>query len=688
LDSLAGYLLPVSTLYLALPHLIFYFGWLRWPLALLATGAICVALVKVLELGTGVLSSRDTTLHAMRSIDDVQADAVSSSMANANHFAACNATSDAAGAFLLTRQHALIIGAIGLMWLTISGVGGFVHQDHDWDKHNVVLNSLITQPWPTVYEIYQENIPLVYYIGYYLPAALVGKVGGWFWANQALFLWSLLGLMVALLWFCILVRRVSYSVLLIFVLFSGLDVIGKELATYGGMWNAGKATWQHLDPWANIWQYSSNSTLLFWVPHQALAGWIMTGMILYCLVMLRRRELILLPLGLSAFWSPFITLGIVPYLVLDFLIDKEPLALRFRRMISLPNLAGLLALGMTGLYFSSKIYEGSPVVIRSLFGGLSLPHYDGSTFGAVTFLILFCLLEFGVYAIMLYRSGAIQDERWRWMLDITVLTLFILPWFRLGVYNDLVMRASIPALFVLAVIVARAIHDNTLTKQTRMALTIVLLVGAVTSGAEIRRHLYWMTTESAPIMDETKVPGDFISYFQDQAFFFGQYAGGIDSPFFQYAAKIAPASTTHELNEHDYILFDNRIYLLRDQIELAAEIAPGATFTVPLELHFYGPAIRTSYEPDVRLVGEDDLPIWSIMSWPAEHPTTAPFAMTQWTGAITVTVPLTATPGLYHLQAGFYDGSTKEYLQAHSVPEGEPLGNIVSVGSTQIMPAR
>jgi hypothetical protein len=189
-------------------------------------------------------------------------------------------------------------------------------------------------------------------------------------------------------------------------------------------------------------------------------------------------------------------------------------------------------------------------------------------------------------------------------------------------------------------------------------------------------------------MDETKVPGDFISYFQDQAFFFGQYAGGIDSPFFQYAAKVAPASTAHELNEHDYILFDNRIYLLRDQMDLAAEIAPGATFTVPLELHFYGPAIRTSYEPDVRLVGEDALPIWSIASWPAERPMTAPFAMTQWAGAMTVTVPLTATPGLYHLQAGFYDASTKEYLQAHSVPEGKPLGNIVSVGSTQIMPAR
>jgi hypothetical protein len=432
-EVVAGVLLATSTLYLAIPHLIFFFGWLKWPLALGAALSVGAALVGVLwtVLGSIVPEEQDEG-HGERKLN-------------------------------FTRHDALMIGAVALIWLTISGVGGFVAQDLDWNKHNMVLNSLIRKPWPTVYEIYRVDVPLVYYIGYYLPAAFVGKIVGsgssWYWANQALYWWSMGGLLLALLWFCVLVRRVSYSVLLIFVLFSGLDVIGKVLATYGRLWNIAEKDWQHIDSWSGLWQYSSNATLLNWVPHQGLAGWVVMGMTLYCMVSLRRRELILLPFGLSALWSPFITVGMVPYVVLDFLIAQGSLAQRIRHTVSVPNAVGLLALAITAFYFSAKATAGSPIVIQDMLSGLSLASYAGPTWDAIAFLLFFCLLEFGLYAIVLYRSGAVQDERWRWVFDITVLTLSILPWFKFGVYNDLVMRASIPALFVLAVIVARAVHD-------------------------------------------------------------------------------------------------------------------------------------------------------------------------------------------------------------------------------------
>ena len=662
-DAVAAYLLVLSACYLAIPHIIFFFGWLLWPWAVLATGVVGAGLLATAHFAAQLLT-RDTA--ADGPADDTT--------------------------FVFTRQHALAIGAICLIWLTLSGVGGFVSQDLDWNKHNTVLNSLILKPWPTVYEIYQVDIPLVYYIGFYLPAALVGKAGGWFWANQALFVWSYAGLVIAALWFCVLVRRASYTALLVFVFFSGLDVIGFLMAQNFGIINTGRVSWMHIEPWARGLQFSSHATLLNWVPNQALAGWIVTGMLLYCLVRLQRRDVVLLPFGLSALWSPFVTVGIVPFLVLDFLINKAPLTRRLRDLATLPNAAGVVALVITGFYFSAKAAQGSPIVVETLFGGLSIESYSGSTLNGIIFVIFFCLLEFGLYAIVLYRSGAVQDDRWRWMLDSTVLTLAILPWFKLGVYNDLVMRASIPALFVLAVIVARALHDNNVERQTRIALVVLIVVGAGTAFVEFRRHVERMATISAPIFDEKVKPWDFVEYMKNQVYFFGQYSGAIDSPFFRYAAKpISAASAAvagskeYELNAHDFVLYGEKIYLLRDTVTMPAEIEAASSFTVSWQLHFFGPGMDQPYAPVVQLVGEDGESVWRATTWPGGAPEISPFWMTHWSGEITATVPLTAAPGLYSLEMGFVGSESNTYLSAETVPEAEPLGDLVPVATVEVM---
>lgn len=665
-DQLARYLLPVSMVYLALPHLIFYFGWLRWLWAIFATANLILGLVVAGRIVMAALA---------------QAPDVPPGAETAPEPANTTATRDA-----IRRRHLWMIGAVCLVWLVLAGIGGILRQDYDWDKHNVMLNSLIAKPWPTVYTIYQEQLPLIYYVGYYLPPALVGKVAGWIGANIALFLWSLAGLLMAVAWFCILVRRVSFSVLLIFVFFSGLDIIGWQFASYGGIWNAGKATWYHIEPWTGIWQYSAATTLLFWVPHQALSGWIITGILVYCLVVLRRRDLVLLPAGLSAFWSPFIAIGILPYLIIDFLTDSEPWGKRVRRMISLPNAAGLFALAMTAFYLSARLTVGSPVIVTNSFTGWSLPTYEGPVMLALLFLLLFCLLEFGLYALILYAGGAVRDRRWRWMLHSTVLTLCLLPWFKYGAFNDLVMRASIPALFVLAVIVAQILHDRSAARWVRFSLATVLLAGAVTPGVEIARHLERMWLFPPAIIDETQAPRDFLDYFRTDTFFFAQYTGSVESSFFEIAANPVPENDDPETNDHEYILYGNRIYLLRDRIDLAPEVRAGDSITTPLELHFYGISIRTDYNPTARLVDDEGHAIWRIDDWPEQRPPLHALHLTEWTGALTVTVPITATPGLYTVEMGFYDAKTDlpVYLPAHSVPEEAPLGEFVPVAEIEV----
>lgn len=675
-DGVAACLLPLSSIYLAVPHLIFFFGWLHWPWAVLAAVIVATGLFAVARVSMRLLANQTPLTTPPVTWDESQESKITPT------------TSQQKKEFVFHREHALIILALCLIWLTLSGVGGFVAQDLDWNKHNTVLNSLIAKPWPTVYEIYKVDVPLVYYIAYYLPAALVGKLAGWFWANVALYAWSLVGLILSVLWFCVLVGRAGYSTLLIFIFFSGLDVIGKALASYGEFWAIASKPWDHIDSWAGLWQYSSNATLLNWVPHQGIAGWIVAGMTLYTMLRLRRRELALLPFGLSALWTPFVTVGMLPYLVVNFLVDDQSWARRLRRFVSLPNVAGMVALAITGFYFSAKASEGSPIVIQSMLGGLSIENYAGSALDAIAFLLFFCLLEFGVYAILLYRSGAVSDERWRWIFDMTVMTLLILPWFKLGIYNDLVMRASIPAMFVLSVFVARAVHDGNLARQTRVALIVVLLVGAVTAGIEFKRHFERMVSLPAPIEDLATRRWDFVYYMQRQTFFFGQYSGAVDSPFFRFAAKpvpeveAAPGSAEAQLNAHDFVLYGDLIYLLRDEVTAPPEIVAGETMTVTAPLHFFGPAIRQRYDPVVRLVDGEGKVVASAHAWANEYPEISAFWMTHWTGTVTMTVPVMVAPGGYTVELGLLGEEDGEMLLAESVPAGETIGESAPISTT------
>jgi hypothetical protein len=224
---------PLSLLYLLLPYVIFFFGWLKWYFALLCVGLTLLPLS-----------------YCIREIDQIAGkdDAQSESPE-------------------LRLRHIFLLLLVSIVLLDISGIGGYGSQDQDWLKHNAVLKDLIEKPWPVAYEYRGEILPIVYYIAFYLPAALFGKVGGWFLANQVLLVWSLIGLILAMLWFLTLVRRATATVILLFVAFSGLDVIGEWLITpiivpfspeAMPCWN-----WEHIEWWACGLQYSSNTTFRY-----------------------------------------------------------------------------------------------------------------------------------------------------------------------------------------------------------------------------------------------------------------------------------------------------------------------------------------------------------------------------------------------------------------------------------------
>lgn len=90
---------------------------------------------------------------------------------------------------------------IAVVWVLLSGVGGMAFQN--WDHHwrNAVLHDLIQYDWPVVYAAADTGPVrmLVYYIGFWLPAAWAGKLLGWEFANLFLFLWTSLGVLLTAL---------------------------------------------------------------------------------------------------------------------------------------------------------------------------------------------------------------------------------------------------------------------------------------------------------------------------------------------------------------------------------------------------------------------------------------------------------------------------------------------------------
>lgn len=699
LERLARYLVPASILYLGLPYVIFFFGWMQWYWALLGSGLLLVALVESTWLAFRQELPQET------SSDDAQNASLPLPSFDLRFF---------------NLRHALFLLLICLAWLSFSGAGGVGYQRGDWIKHESVLKDLIEHSWPVVYDFYAHPVPLVYYLAYYLPAAVIGKIGGWAAAQAALFVWTLLGLYISFLWFWVLVGKALHSAstklfywcALLFIFFSGLDIIGKIIARWVE-WSDGP--WDRIERWGPWLEYSANMVLLFWVPNQALVGWIAIGLILYAILTIRRRSITWLPLGLSAFWSPLVMLGLIPYLITEFLSDSGPLHRRLLRYVSWSNLCGLALLGFVGVYYLSKTYEVAPAMHASIPGSFFISTHEGSTLGAWGLLGTFLAVEVGIFAILARKSIGSEGRLWRWLSITTLVLLTILPFYKLGMFNDLVMRASIPALFCLAVLVGRSLFQSGLGLATRVALIVALLVGAATSVMELKFNV----TETIRIVRGIPDPGavtarGIVEVYDSVPESFVQYVGGYESLFFEYLAlkqdwADAPGQRRYLSFGDHKVLFEG--YALEgDDLANEALLQPGEQVTVTSKVYvFLEPSDfkdadspdnteensngnsenddpfkkRPKYEIALRLVAEEGgREVWKGQGWLQDRVPSAWrwIPSIRWFDARPLTIPTDAAAGLYRLEFSVIDVDTHELLPATALPSGKYLGEMVPVG--------
>lgn len=511
-DTLLKYLIPSSLIYLSVPYLIFATGWLKWYAAVFCTGLILLPLYLCIQKSD--LAGREV---------QGQPDEI-----------------------LFSGRFILLTVLFSVVYLGFSGIGGVGFQDADWYKHNAILKDLIQHSWPVMYQQEGQLLPLVYYLAYYLPAALFGKWGGWNLANQVLFIWSYLGLILAILWFLVSTRLFTFPIVFLFLMFSGLDLIG-ELITRSVIVPMRPEIlpllrWNHIENWSVNWQYSSHATLLFWVPHHALAGWIVTGILMYSINYSHLRGFVLFILSLTTLWSPFVTIGLLPYVLTGFFLEEKPLLERLKQYITLPNFCGLSILALVGIFYGSKLIA-SPLSGGIIPNGFSLSFPPDTEAKAISvfMLFLFYLLEFGIYSIIVFWSIDKADKKVRGVFFTTLACLLLIPLYRFGEANDFVMRTSIPALYVLAIYLGRTFFSQALTSFKRFVLIITIVLGSTTSVIEILRHVNHIYTAGTlvqvPPSSQVESIEDWEVDSSIGASIMLQYVGSSEAPFFELLAR-------------------------------------------------------------------------------------------------------------------------------------------------------
>ena len=387
-------------------------------------------------------------------------------------------------------RRAVFIVLILALWVYFAGIGGLAWQNPDHYYRNEIFHILVDKPWPV--RVSEEGVAraLTYYIGFWMPAAAFGKVFGLSAGFLFQAFWAVLGLGLVYSCICDHLRRFEKWPLAVFIFFSGLDVIGDIL------WKRSASdifSTYHLEWWsADFWEYSAFTTDLFWVFNQAIYAW------LILLLLMRQKDnkrvVLIWSFGLFTCSLPFV--GMIPYVIwlvfrnfrdqrVSVTANKgktgRKAGTNFWQKTALAWIRGLFTLenvlggGIVGLLSYSYIRTSSTSQNSLLFlpGKISLMNY-----------VLFCILEFGVYAIAVYRYR--KNQKLYWM---TIVILFLCAFIRVGTGPDFSMRASIPALTVLYLMVVDALAESSRKKEWKVFIPLVLLlcIGAVTPIHEMAR---------------------------------------------------------------------------------------------------------------------------------------------------------------------------------------------------------
>lgn len=427
----------ISILYLLLPFVIFVIGWTKLYIA------IPVALVLV---ATIILIFKEKEVFDSYKIK-------------------CNSEQ---------ISKILIIVGICALWVYFSGIGKFVFQNQDHTVRNTIFETLVNNKWPVISD---EGRTLTYYIGFWLPSALVGKIAGVRAGFCFQALWALMGILLVYGLLCVRRKKLAIWPLVVMVFFGGLDILG----SYMMGWSHGIGGKIPLEWWSDPYQFTSITSQLFWVFNQSIPAWISTLLVIES----KSNKYLVFILGISLLNSTLPSIGLMVIILYKMFAKKYKVNSKKEWMTSFAKdtftMPNILAGGCTGVISALYLFAndaGTEVKKVEELSALKQPN--------LTKYLVFILFELGAFIIILgfyYKKRRLYYVLFGWLL--------LCPIIRVGTAHDFCMRASIPALFIVMLLMIDTISRAYKEKRTTLfALSIIVLaIGSLTPIDEMRRTL-------------------------------------------------------------------------------------------------------------------------------------------------------------------------------------------------------
>ena len=434
------------------------------------------------------------------------------------------------------------------------GIGEFGCCSADHRVRYAILNDLVEYKWPVVYDFSTQQNPAVaaqlgsgtaafsYYFVFWMIPALVGKLFGLLAARIALCLWSGFGIFLVFTGASFLYKRSSKALFFFLIVFAGFDIIPYTINKIIGV----ETTWEgwnsHLFIHGNFFQIMN-------VFNQSLPGWLITILLL----MAKDSRSIGLLGGLMFCYSPWATIGIFPMCVCRIiLLNREKEENGAKKLVPktllkniltpaniLPPVAALIIFGL--MYTANPNATGDNGLIWKFYATWWGPFVD---------YFKYVLFEFGIWSILIFKLHKKDPMFWT-----AIGTLLVLPVYKISVANDFIMRGSMAPAFLICLYSVMFVTDNfEMCRSKKLELKkaiigrLVLITALVAAYVPANYILYTALisyqmhfTDEVNYEDEIHKIGSFgniIEYDEleviEKQFYVYDYE---DTPFYKYFAK-------------------------------------------------------------------------------------------------------------------------------------------------------
>ena len=272
--------------------------------------------------------------------------------------------------------------------------------------------------------------------------------------------------------------------------------------------------------------YRSNYASLAYVAPQCISVWLTTA-----IWMKHRKEIsTYLPLMITCMLTgvlSFLGMAVIVMisLIIDWFKEKTEWKVMLKRIFSKYNVLTLIFVAIPLLlYYSGNILQEKPKYIGFRMQELTLLIY-----------IAFVIGVFGLWVLVNWKT-----QRWNTVFIATIILLLILPFFKLGMFNDLNMSGSTPGMFILTVLSLQTLLMG--KRWQKVCLAILLLISSMGPLKEMQHYTnltYSNAENETHVLSSLAEYSDLISN-KDDSYIYNYYCYDLNNVFIKYIAKNQP----------------------------------------------------------------------------------------------------------------------------------------------------